>query len=226
MGRRKSSGRLGTRLRGKLAEAYGQRGHQKAGLWYVYSPRTDRDWVIRSDLHYDHFVWTEADADVVDVDYAPTLSFPELDGLPLAAIVQYGGGMMQWHQLTNASEIRSTQSSDLIAGAAKHAGARLRLVDQEEIYRNQQWLWNWKRVIAWMAAARGTTLVPFTNQIAAFIDRRGSATLGEVAQLGSDESFPLFAAAVFRLVQRGALQSNLDEHPLSMFTEFVTRRSP
>lgn len=41
------SGKLGTQFRGKLADSYGQRGGYDSNLWYVYSPRTSRDWVLR-----------------------------------------------------------------------------------------------------------------------------------------------------------------------------------
>ncbi len=57
--------RLGTQSRGKLAAAYGQRGVGPNSLWYVYSPRGQSDWVLRSDLEWDHFVLTESDPTIM-----------------------------------------------------------------------------------------------------------------------------------------------------------------
>ena len=49
--------RLGTRLRGKLSEAYASRGRLKAKLLYVYSPRMRCDVVLPSELEYWHFIF-------------------------------------------------------------------------------------------------------------------------------------------------------------------------
>src|SRR5687767_14185864 len=59
--RNSKGSRLGTKFRGKLAAAYGHRGVGQNSLWYVYSPRTRSDWVLRSDVEWDHFVLAEAD---------------------------------------------------------------------------------------------------------------------------------------------------------------------
>ena len=222
----KKSGRLGTRLRGKLAAAYGQRGHHNSGLWYVYSPRSDKDWVIRSDLCLDHFVLTEADPAVVDVDYAPELDIPTLGSVKFAGVVRYSDGAVQWHHVSSEippphSEAASRQL--LLSDAAEHAGAQLRCMHPRDLHQNPQRLWNWQRAIAWMTAARGTALAPYMTEIATFIHPRGSASLGEIAELGSRDVFSLYAAAAFRLVQRGDLGSDLDEHPISMLTTLVAR---
>lgn len=222
----RKSGRLGTRLRGKLAAAYGQRGHQNSSLWYVYSPRTDRDWVIRSDLYFEHFVLTEADPSVIDVDYAPELDVPHLGPVQFAAIVHYSDGSIQWHHVSNEHIKPNSEAAArrlLLSDAAEHAGARLVCLDHQSLSQNPQLLWNWQRGIAWMTAARGTALAPYMTELATFVHAREVATLGEFAELGSRNLFPLYAAAAFRLVQQGDLNSDLDDQPVSMMTTFVAR---
>lgn len=222
----RKSGRLGTRLRGKLAAAYGQRGHHNSPLWYVYSPRTDRDWVLRSDLCLEHFVLTEADPSVIDVNYSPELDVPTLGPIKFAAIVHYSDGAVQWHHVSNEHVKPNSEAAShqlLLADAAEHAGAQLRCMDQQFLNQNPQRLWNWQRAIAWMTAARGTALAPYMTELATFVHAREVATLGELAVLGSNDLFALYAAAAFRLVQRGDLNSDLDEHPISMMTTFVAR---
>lgn len=66
-----SGSRLGTKLRGKLAEDYSSRGYHKSTLWYVYSPRTDRDWILKGDLEWGHFLLAESDPHISKIDYAP-----------------------------------------------------------------------------------------------------------------------------------------------------------
>lgn len=225
----KKSGRLGTRLRGKLATAYGQRGRHNSPLWYVYSPRTNRDWVIRSDLCLEHFVLTEADHEVIDVDYSPEMDIPALGPIKFAAIVQYRDGTVQWHHVSNETVKPNSEAATrqlLLSDAAEHAGAALLCLDQQYLNQNPQRLWNWQRAIAWMTAARGTSLAPYMTELATVVHAREAATLGEIAELGSRELFPLYAAAAFRLVQQGDFDSDLDEHPICLMTTFTARDRP
>lgn len=222
----KKGSRLGTRLRGKLAGSYGQRGHQNSALWYVYSPRTDKDWVLRSDRCFDHFVLTEADPTVIDVNYSPGLDLPTLGSVKFAAIVQYNDGAIQWHHVAAEEAEPNSEAASrllLLGDAAEHSGAHLKCFSPEDLYQNEQRRWNWQRAIAWMTAARGTALAPYMTEIAAFVHPRGSATLGEIGQIGAREESPLYSAAAFRMVQRGDLSCDLDAHPLSVMTNFVAR---
>lgn len=226
MKRTKASGRLGTQLRGKLAAAYRLRGHQLSSLCYVYSPRMDKDWVLRSDLCFDHFVLTEADSTVIEVDYSPELEVPVSGTVAFDAIVRYADGATQWHYVSSGPIIPTGETPSqllLLRDAAEHSGAQLQCFDQASLHQHEMRLWNWRRAIAWMSAARGTALAPFMTELAAFIHPRGSATLADIAELGSQDLFPLYAAAAFRLVQRGALVGDLDEFPISMLTTFRAR---
>ncbi|HEY0488657.1 MAG TPA: hypothetical protein VGD30_04015 [Telluria sp.] len=222
----KSSGRLGTRFRGKLAAAYGIRGHQNSSLWYVYSPRTDKDWVICSDLYFDHFVLTEADPAVVDVEYSPNIELPDSVSLSFAAIVHYTDEVVQWHYVSSESEKpnrETTKRLRVLEDAAEHAGAHLQCFDRTRLYEHDLRRWNWQRAIAWMSAARGFALAPYMTELAAFIHAHRTVALADIAALGSSELFPLYIAAAFRLVQGGQLLSDLDDAPLSMLTTFSTR---
>lgn len=223
----KPSGRLGTQLRGKLATAYGQRGHHNSGLWYVYSPRTDKDWIIRSAPSFDHFLLTEADPTVIEVDYSPELSVPSLGSVKFDAIVRYSDGAVQWHYISTSGDVKPNSEAAtkilLLSDSAEHVGAQLRCLGESDLHQNEQKLWNWQRAISWMTAARNTALAPYMTDLATFIHPRGSATLGEIAELGPRSMFALYAAAAFRMVQRGVLQSDLDESPVSMMTTFTVR---
>lgn len=223
MKKTKAPSRLGTQLRGKLAAAYGVRGHQLADLYYVYSPRTDKDWVIRSDLCFDHFVLTEADSTVIDIDYSPKIEISVMGTVKFDAIVRYADGATQWHHVLNGPVKPVSEASPQLRAlreVAEHEGAQLRCFDESSLHQHETRLWNWRRAIAWMSAARGTALAPYMTELAAFIHPRGSVALADIAELGARELFPLYAAAAFRLVQRGDLVGDLDEFPISMLTTF------
>jgi hypothetical protein len=74
-----------------------------------------------------------------------------------------------------------------------------------------------------VSAACETALAPYTTELAAFIHPRGSVAMADIAELGSRDLFRLYAAAAFRLVQRGNLIGDLDEFPISMLTTFRAR---
>jgi len=222
----KPSGRLGTRLRGKLATAYGLRGHHNSALWYVYSPLTDKDWVLPSELCFNHFVLTEADSAVIDADYSPELDIPSLGAVKFAAIVRYGDGAVQWHHVSGEHAKPNSEAASrllLLSDAAEHAGAQLQCFDESSLYQHEMRLWNWKRAISWMTAARGTALAPYMTELAAFVHPRGTVTLHDIEELGSRDLSPLYVAAAFRLVQRGDLLSDLEEFPVSASTTFGLR---
>lgn len=222
----KTSGRLGTRLRGKLATAYGLRGHQNSDLWYVYSPLTDKDWVLPSGLCFNHFVLTEADPTVIDADYSPELDIPSLGPVRFAAVVRYGDGAVQWHHVSSESAQPNSDAASrllLLSDAAEHAGAQLQCFDEQSLYEHEMRLWNWKRAIAWMTAARGSALAPYMTELAAFIHPRGTVTLGDIQEIGSRDLSPLYVAATFRLIQRGDLVSDLDTFPMSTSTTISAR---
>ena len=59
--------RLGTRMRGAMADAYDKRGHMKASLGLVYSPKAKKDVVINSTLEFGHLLLVESDPDIEQV---------------------------------------------------------------------------------------------------------------------------------------------------------------
>jgi hypothetical protein len=215
----KHSGRLGTRLRGKLADAYDQRGHQNAPLLYAYSPKMDRDLVLCGQLRYDHFVLTEADPLIEAVDHSPDLRHLGPDSnFDVHAIVTFQDGRTEWRVVVEEKPDDDDPILIPLRDAASYSKAQLHVVDAAELSRRQQCLANWKRAISWLTAARGTALSPYMTAISAHIYSDKKATLGGIASLGTDAEFPLYTAAVLKLIQQGILTSDLDDHALSKVT--------
>lgn len=219
--------RLGTQFRGKLAAAYGQRGVAPNSLWYVYSPRTQTDWVLRSDLEWDHFVLTESDPNIATCNYLPerhSLAFEgEQMDVPVDAIVTYRDGSIEWREIrfagkeTDEATPTALQLSQRIA-AGRHVGIAYRLWTEDTIRRNHMLLANWRRVIAWMTAARDRSLSGYQEELARAFKSEGVLTLGQIEAMFGEASFGLYAAAAFRELQQGMYSSDLDEMPLSLHT--------
>lgn len=230
---RKARGpRLGTQFRGKLAAAYGQRGVGPNSLWYVYSPRGQSDWVLRSDLEWDHFVLTESDPTIMSCSYEPAKQSLSLNGqmleIPVDAIITYSDGSVEWRQVRFAGGERDEQSpatrqlNERIA-AARYAGVAYKLWTEESIRRNAIRLANWRRAIAWMAAARDRSLAAYQDELRHALRSKSSLTLGQIESMFGEASFGLYAAAAFGELQRGIYVSNLDEMPLSLHTVIQLR---
>lgn len=221
--------RLGTQFRGKLTSAFGQRNHNHSSLWYVYSPRDDKDWVLKSDLEWDHFVLAEADCSIRSVDYSPSAVHVRLDdgthySTILDAIVTYHDGSVEWREVKPAEETRPEhlarnmrqQEAQIIA--AKRANVGYTRWTEREIRQNTQLLSNWRRVIAWLSAAREYPLGAYQAEVLDLLQDRGPLTLSEVEDHWGEPRFPLAAAAIFTLLQRGLCTSDLDVTPLSRLT--------
>lgn len=222
-----SRARLGTRLRGKLAEAYSARGNHKSSLWYVYSPRTDRDWVLRSDLEWGHFLLAESDPRVKTIDYAPGAEIvrvgDENQATEFDAKVTFKDGQIEWREVKRLDslkklDIRTQHQWEAQAEAAFRQGIQYVRYTEREIYACPQRIANWARVVAWLAAVRGRSLYYEHVEIVSLIKVRGFVSLDEIQALGSGPEIACYVAAALKGVQDGLFISDLDEKPLSKNT--------
>lgn len=220
--------RLGTRFRGKLAASYGQRGVGPNSLWYVYSPRTRTDWVLRSDLEWDHFVLAESDPEIVNCVYAPDKHTVPLHGetvtLEIDAVVTQRDGTIEGRRIRySTDEADGVQAPKLAmqTAAAKALGMRYSVWSEEAIRRNHTLLANWRRAIAWLAAARDRSLAAFELELERAVRSEAEMTLADIEARFGEASFPLYAAAAFSGIQRGTYRSDLDKTPLSAQTVII-----
>jgi hypothetical protein len=215
--------RLGTQFRGKLASVYGQRGVALSSLWYVFSPRTQRDWVLKSDLEWDHFVLAEADPLIVTANYAPDAMSLEVEGevqsVPVDAVLNYTDGRTEWREIRYANKSPDANTTDRRTGlrcdAAARMGVKYVLWTETEIRPNVTLLANWRRVLAWMSAARERSLAPYQEELATMIKARRSISLGSLELAVGEQGFPMYAAALFSDLQHGKYASDLAVVPLS-----------
>jgi hypothetical protein len=222
--------RLGTQFRGKLASAYGQRGVAMSSLWYVYSPRTQRDWVLKSDLEWDHFVLAEADSLITTANYAPDAMSLEIEGevqsVPVDAVLNYTDGRTEWREIRYADKSPVSEATNRKTAsrceAATRMGVKYVLGTETEVRPNVTLLANWRRVLAWMSAARERSLAPYQEELATMINARQSISLGHLELAVGEQGFPMYAAALFSDLQHGKYASDLAVVPLSPKTVIRT----
>lgn len=219
----KSGGaRLGTRLRGKLAEAYAARGHLTSKLGYAYSPRAKQDVVLKSELEFWHFVLAESDPNIVSVDYNPGKEIAsvanDVHGTVLDAVVELKDGTTEWREIKYSDDVqtRTKHQEEAQAEAAYQASAVYRRFTEVDIYSCPQRLSNWVEVIAWLSSVRDRPTLEYDLAVQRLLQSRGIVTLAELQSLGnSRQQGTCYVAAAFRKLQEGRFFSDLDIRPLT-----------
>lgn len=227
---RSAGSRLGTQFRGKLAASYGHRGKALNSLWYVYSPRTKRDWVLRSDLEWDHFFIAEFDLDIARCDYAPdnrTVALPDGNvDVPVTVVVTYKTGEIGYRHIFYSQDDRKRSSDPKqvarLIELASTAGMRYESWTEIDIRRNPVELANMRRIVAWLSAAREHSLAGYSAEIASMFRSQEKFTFADVERIFGEAAFPLYAASVFQDLLHGIYKIDIDTASLSPETVICT----
>ncbi|MES2150676.1 MAG: hypothetical protein V4508_12895 [Pseudomonadota bacterium] len=182
-----------------------------------------RDWVLRSDLEWDHFFHAEFDPDIAQCDYAPVnrtilLAESRIE-LPVTAAITYKSGEVGYRQVRYSHDVRKRgndpkETARLIQAAAAE-GIRYEVWTEIEIRRNVVQLANWRRMVAWLSAAREHGLDWYIDEIASTFRSHQTFKLVDVEKAWGEAAFPLYAAAVFQAVRLGTYVADTDKEILS-----------
>ncbi|WAL84944.1 hypothetical protein OYT13_11345 [Pandoraea sp. XJJ-1] len=214
-------------MRAALADAYDKRGHRKANLCYVYSPKSDRDWALSGQLELAHFVLAESTPDIVSVNYAPAPRQVSADtGSPLiswSAEVRRHDGTWEWRCLGETADLAKEQARVRLAQACEAVHCRL---SEHDLHADSVRIHHWLRIIHWLALYRGIPLAHESMAVGALLDAGQATSLKDVARLDQVGRGDAYIAAAFRLVQSGCLVLALGNEPLSLHTELVRAGVP
>jgi hypothetical protein len=222
---KKAGTRLGTQIRGEMAEQYDQRGHGAADLVLHYSGKTGKDAGIKGLREFKHYLHVESDPDVVDVDYMPHAANTKIAGKAYAdlvhTVVKLKDGSTVWRRLVESEGEPPPLLADLRAAVGKGALAEVARVEvwtSGVIEANAMRLRNSLRVLGWIAGARYWPLGEYKSAVLELLGQRRSLMFGDVVLLGEGPKQALFGAAVLQLACNGAIRSDLNEAPLSGVT--------
>lgn len=228
--KRASKARIGTRLRGALAEAYAARGNLKSILYVQYSAKARVDVALSSDLEYRHFLLAEADVAVKRIDYTPAKRVVQIAGDGYGTIVdaevEYGDGRIEWREVKHSEDLEAdaTSRSNLQILIQQAAAAREKVshavYTEREINRHLTLISNWHRIAAQLAAARDCALDDYVYQITGFMRRHGRIEYRHALALGKPGEECFFSAALLQQVQFGRIGSDLDCRPFSSRSAF------
>lgn len=226
-GSKRASPRHGGRTR--LMEAIGQRGRRANNIYLVYSPKLGRDLILTSDLEEEHWLLLESDSSIETFDPDPPEVVVQIgeDNLAtkLDAVIRFRDGRREWREVKHASALRDQDTRAVAQEEAQRAaaardGAAYRRITDEDLDRLAALTRNWRRVVAILARTRGIELSIERNRVGAMLRLRGCICLDDAVQGATPERRALTAAALFSLVQAGAVTCDLDVAPLSRGTKF------
>ncbi len=166
-------------LRRSIPDAYRVRGHRVNNLWLVYSPKTDRDWLLPSDRQLIHWlVFLESDREVLSFDLSPdpliSHDANEFRATELDAIAIYRGGHVEWHEVKAGTTLHDSNRSQFQAqvAAAHKAGATYRIFNDENLGQNARLAVRWLKAIGFAAAIRGQEHGPCRSALVAYLNNR------------------------------------------------------
>ncbi len=225
--------RLGTRLRGALANAYQARGSGQSNLTFAYSAKADMDVVLRSTLEFGHFLLCEGCSEITSVVYNGGLQPGVVDGRVVMtefdAVVTMSSGMVEYREVKSSDELENPElgraNLQLAAQAAiaVYEGGRHVVMTEREIFANEMLIRNWNRALPWLAQVRHIALNEHLKAVKCLVDKSGAICLADALSLGEGEESAVFGAAAIKGVQTGLFVSDLDVRPFGEGTLIALR---
>lgn len=199
----------------------------KAGtISYLYSPKTDRDLVVATDLKFWHVLHLESDSNVksFDIDVERVVAYLDADGYQGTrpdARVELRSGRVELVEVKYTKNLDDDLRTELQVAAqqryASQIGAHWRTYTEKDFQAEERLIHDWLHIIVVLGQTRDKVLPSLQADILALVTEKTSQTLHQLCkkQLGP---WDLAFSAIFRLIQLGKLTSNLKEKPLAWNT--------
>ena len=210
---------LGVRMRGALAELYGQRGRGNAHLWFFYSDKGRDDFVVPTDLQYGHALFVESEPRIKSVSFRPPLRRVGGEGASTifhAEATCFDGSIelhevKPWASLNQSVDAHAKREVDIqleTDAFKRERGVDVRhvLMTERDIYASPGRIRSWFVALPWIAQARYHSLLQPSNEVATLVHARERVSLGHLLDAGG----PLYVAAALRFIANGRFASDLD----------------
>ena len=218
--------------RGNVLQAYRARGHNKNDLSLLYSVKTGRDWIVKSDRRLVHWIYfLETNSDVQCFDLAPpetcTVEGEEVSGLHLAATVQYFDGRHEWHGICSPPEARGRDcialpnpNIELNSNAATSAGATYRNFEDDELKACANEAVHWLKPLAMASTLRTGKYIHEIAVVATCLSTRARGTLREVLGELSDFDPAIVMGLLVKMRIQGLVCFDLKEQSFGYDTQW------
>lgn len=200
--------------------AIAERGHRVHNLWYVWSYKHRRSFVLPSDPALYHWALLEADSTVASYELeAPSLT-TEIDGVSVTtrfdATVHFKDGHIAWDEVKSQSsktDIRQELQLKAQAQLAAFNSVQYRLFTLAELQPQLNRVWNCLRMLQVLRAANQFSVADARTRVIPCLVG-GVKTIGELRTLAPGDQ-GLNLAAIFGLVLEAAATIDLDSAPLT-----------
>lgn len=219
-------GRAPLRASQQLREAIRSRGHEPGNITFFYSPKTDRQIVVPSDIQLCCLLKLEARADVASFDSDPDrlVTYLEKEGyvgtIP-DAIARTRAGQKEMIEAKTGVDLKKDLRTQIQTEAQRQLalkhGMQWSVYTEEQALSDMRLLQDWLQITVVLADHRHTLIGETVKRTYEYVWEVGTQTLGFHRHQSRDRWGDQFSA-IFRLVQRGQLASDLDEQPLSQST--------
>jgi hypothetical protein len=198
--------------RDSLTAEVQSRGRKPANIWLLWSAMNDKDLVLVGDLRADHFYACEGDPDIIAVTYNP-------DPIPLKVgdnveLLEFSARVTLQDNTTELRVVGPKRGKlDLLRMAAESSGAKFVHVTPAYLEPLSLRVRNWRWALAALFRCNRHPITNLENTISYFLSRHSQASVGEVfANLTRGDDEPLVSAAIFSLLSKRLIESDLDFH--------------
>ena len=205
-----------------LLKAYRSRARRNSNLWLVYSPKTNRDWILPSDRQLIHWLaFLEAAPAVASFDLDPPLELLKdihtTVGTKVDAVVRMRDGSVEWHEAKAVADLDSLQlRAQRELATARHI--TYRLIDDSRLFPARKEALRWLKPIAYAATIRERECEPTHAALASYVQQRRRGLVGEVlSDLNLHDSAEVVGVLV-RLASRSIVTLDLTCAPFGYCT--------
>jgi hypothetical protein len=200
--------------RNQLLDAHRARGHAVGNLWYVYSVKTDRDWIIRSDRNLVHWIYfLEINPEVRTFSLTPPPVAISRNGkaseFEFDAEVQTRRDTVERHivRAVNSESELSDRVQQVITACPPNPS--FKVFTDEQLKPHIRIALRWLKAVAYAAVLRNKEHNSYRSAIIAYTKIHGSGTIGAMASDLLDFEYQILLGTLSRLAIEGVVKLDL-----------------
>lgn len=203
--------------REQVRERIKQRSQRKYNVWTVFGAKVAGKLVVNTTPRVDHFIWMEADPDVVEyrlVDQPHPQTEPRTRSPDAVCVMR--NGLIEWRYVLGEAEIAGQPLLEAEQRSAASYGASTRLITIEALERNRILIENWRRGLAYLQGASGHDIGPYLAKVRLLVPAGGATTVQVLLSTFPNTNGDMLMAAIFKLAQLGEITTDFASQALCL----------
>ncbi|MFM0476317.1 hypothetical protein [Paraburkholderia strydomiana] len=210
---------LATRQRNRVFEAYRSRGRANRNLWLVYSIKTDRDWILQSDLHLVHWIsFLEVDPNVVTFEIGSDPPDPGVD-----AVARMKDGSSEKHRITSMIDLPATDELLSTSTIDSKRTQQIRYFQEGDLRPLSLEAMRWLKVVCYGATIRGERQHQATTSVLGTMMTSGAGKIRDVLDYSPNFDIQIIYAVIARAAIKGDISLDLSREGFTTETNWIWR---